>query len=311
MLNKFLLAALLLYCSTANAQSLYDMGGLPSNEREIYDTPIDLSGVDGTLWNDATQQSNALDAVEDLSPNSALDQFDFSGISVATWKHGRNQNGSPVPDQITRSLPVTMVSATHGIASGHNGPNVGERVYFRAPDGTAVMGVVSHRFDWYGDTRLIRFTANPSSDLKRYPILDNANDCIGRNTWWPDQDLTLRLRRVFFARAANQEYAEELRWSDIQYSNSFPVWTNNVVSTGSGRPALIALTDGELVVAGTLWSSYSTTWTYHDRTRLEPSMNGETLTFMSVPTTATTVTGGARSLVKPQQFNPFQFGRSH
>jgi hypothetical protein len=287
--------------------TLYDMAGLPSNEREIYDVLIDLSNVDGSLWGDSTQLQNARDAVEDLTPNSALSQFDFSGISVATWKHNRRDNdGNLVPDEITPSLPVTMVSATHGIASGHNGPKAGELVYFRAPDGTGAVGTVSAIFDYYGDARLIRFTANPGAELKRYPILDNVADCIGRNTWWPDQDLTLRLRTISSSFGIDSgPYA----YGVIDYGTGS--W-GNVITSGSGRPAMIALTNGDLVVAGTIYTPYRTTWSYHDRDQFEDDMNGETLTLASVPSEATTAPLTANpSTTSARQFNPFQFGRGH
>jgi hypothetical protein len=299
---------LALFARHAFGQSLYDMRAVPANEREIYDTPIDFSGVDGTLWNDSSQQTAARDAVEDLVPNSSLSQFDFSGTSVGTWKHNRNKNGNDLPDEITRSLPVTLISATYGLASDHNGPIAGERVYFRNPAGDAVVGVVesSSDLDRYGDMRLVKFTTSLDNTLKRYPVLENVEDCHGRDAWWPDQDLTLRLRPIIGELVVNEAFPTYL-YGVINYGAS--PWGDNITS-GSGRPAWIALSDGTLVIAGTLWSSYSTTWPFYYIEDLEDEMGGETVTTYGVPTSSTTVPSSPnKSLMSPVQFNSFQFGK--
>jgi len=173
--------------------------------------------------------------IEGLTLSSEVSSFDWSGMSLAV-----EQESAFPENPTTNSEPVTLISEKHGLASNHNKPPVGGVVYFRKTDGTVVTGTVAARTNISGDLSLIRFTDNPSADLARYPIGINEADYRGGNAWLPDQDFTLRLCY--------------LSWVFDTVLSFGSTWWSDYLTTGSGRPALVATDDDELILLGTIYS---------------------------------------------------------
>lgn len=180
-------------------------------------------------------------AIEALTPNAELLAYDFSGCSLCTDRSNTNA------DEVTIAIPTTMITARHGLASDHSGPAVGNVVWFREPDGDAVSGTVQAVTEVPnvgGEIRLVRFAANPSASLQRYSVATNVDFYGGGQMWGLRPELNLLLKEVtgYYANA-------------IGFGAS--TWGIQSVASASGRPCLVPLTNGEMLLIGNFWSADS------------------------------------------------------
>lgn len=171
----------------------------------------------------------------ELVENPELAAYDWSGTSVGTIKNGKNPK-TGLPFTITNSIPVTLTGPSTGVASGHNHPNVGSQVFFRAKDGTIHAASVVAVTELQNDVCLIRFAAPLDAKLKRYRLATNP-DAVDRKAWRMTQGLELNECNM----VAGDDRA--IAW--------YP--TIDQRFGGSGRPVFLPLSNGELVVLGFSW----------------------------------------------------------
>lgn len=243
---------------TTGAVAVADMVNITN--RRVYDVPLAGTSIDSDAAMTAYLEARTL--------NPELDQYPWSALSVGTYGATYGGNG------YNHSVPCTLISATHAIAGDHNVPAVGAKLWFLEPDGDAVIQTVAARtLLTNSNCYLVRLTANPSTDLARLPIATNESlpqydtGCL----WMPYQTLELRLRVV-----------TDVGTTYITHADS--IW-NNDITQGSGRPALVALTNDTLVITGTLWTVIQNKRVSADIAQIETILSGygETLTTVELP----------------------------
>lgn len=187
-------------------------------------------------------QAAAITYLEGLTVNTDYDFHDWSGCSVGA---DHIVNGGAV----TYSTPVTLITDRHGLASDHNEGGIGRTMIFREPDGDIVTAVVEDQdeiADGSGEISLVRFSAATAVNLvncKRYSVASNVDDYDGGYFWALDQDFDVRLTEI--------DYLYYFSW----FYQKSSVWTQANIVSGSGRPCFVALSNGDLLLAGNLWSS--------------------------------------------------------
>lgn len=263
-------AALLDQYGFAGAAAVADMVNVTT--RQVYTTLITNAGI-----TDSPLDTTALQAyIESLTVNPEVDDYDWSGTSIFSYRSGA------ASDKLSNSRPATLISDTHAIASDHNGPNVGDVCYFRTPAGGMASGTVAAFTEIAGsagECRLVRFTANPDATLKRYPICTDASlidyAAGGGALWCIQQEQKIRLRVVHHL-------------SSVGVYHQDSVWVN-AIENGSGRPGFVPITNGELVITGTIWWN-SPPYIVNNRTSavlsaIQTQMDSysETLTTYSLP----------------------------
>lgn len=225
---------------------------------------------------------NAIIYMEGLSVQSDYTTWadKWSAMSLLTDR----TTATPPGVATTYGATCTLISATHAVAATHSHMQLGATVYFLTPAGDAVSSTVAEIIvlsdtdgtpATYGDLTLIRFTANPSAALARLPICTDASlidyaAYLGP-LWLIDNDMDNRLRKAF-----------TLTSSSVWHANSS--W-NNTIGSGSGRPAVVALDDGELIITGTLWSSLVNHRTSSQLAAIQTQLDlyTETFTTMAIP----------------------------
>jgi hypothetical protein len=170
--------------------------------------------------------------------SGAIGDYDWSGMSLQFQRS---------PDGAANLPCATLISDTHAICARHAGYTgtpitAGDTYYFRTPAGTIATGVVAAKTTISGDVALIRFAADPSADLARYPILLDQEVILGQTFWAPEHDSTALLREC------------------TAVTDSFIVhgdggWGGTPAS--SGRPCVAPLDDGRLAILGTHYTAAS------------------------------------------------------
>lgn len=208
--------------------------------------------------------------IEGLVVNPEVSQYDWSGTSVFTYKLSEKN--------LSESIPATLISDTHALASDHNGPQVNGTCYWRTPAGGMASAVVAERQEIAGtggELRLVRFSTNPGATLKRYSICTNASLAAFTSgpLWLLDQDQEIRLRYLSSV-DSTRAYHSVSSWSNSQS-----------ILTGSGRPAFVATSDNDLIFTGTLATSSSNTRISAVISTLQGILDGysETLTTAALP----------------------------
>lgn len=231
-------AALLDQYGFAGSVAVADMVNVTS--RQVYTV---LTSTLGPFTANPVDTVAITAAIEGLTPNPELSAYDFSGMSVftralrsGTW-------------QVTNSIPATLISETHALASGHNGPQPGDTCYWRTPAGgmaSADVAAVTYVSGSANECKLIRFSGDPDPTLKRYAICTDASlvDYVGGAIWCIQQEQKIRLRVIHSLTTIDVLHEAESNW-------------NAAIENGSGRPGFVALTNGELIITGTIWRQYS------------------------------------------------------
>lgn len=260
--------------------------------RQVYTTLVSVAGITENPLDEA-----ALEAyIESLAINPEVAAYDWSGLSVATYDVSAAN--------LTQSIPATLISATHALASNHNGPGLGDTCYWRTPAGQMVSATVAAGeviAGSGGELRLIRFATNPGATLKRYPICTDASLAsyvdAGGYLWLLYQDQRIRLRVATSASSTAVFHADS-------------VWHNDV-TTGSGRPAMVALTNNALIVTGTLWGRSYNNRTSSVLSTLQSKLadHSETLATYALPLPSETEEPGDVEFVGYSLFKGHVFGK--
>lgn len=198
----------------------------------VYSEPLSYKGVSS----DPLDRELLLKKISELKLNEELKTYDFTGMSVATYKTNTKS--------LSSSLPVTMLTPHYGVASNHNGPILKSEVFFRAKDGTVHSGIVSATLA-IGEIRVIKFASPIDAAINRYTIALNPNN-IERSAWRFSQQLIMQECRVK---------------KEFHISETALAWIPYVTTkfAGSGRPLFVPLNTGELVLLGNSWTTGSTT----------------------------------------------------
>jgi len=203
--------------------------------------------------------------------NKELLRYDFTGTTFATeHKNVGHEAGWAY------SVPCTLLSETHAIAGDHNVPPLGATCYWRTQLGKIYSAKVVTRYILPTRCYLLKFDHDPSPELPRYPIVDDASlvKYVGSPNamaWHQYQDGRLRLRRF-------------TRLTSIQIVHEDTSWQNNLTQ-GSGRPAWVALNTGELVISGILCTTISDNRISADAGVIRSLLaeHGETLQVVALP----------------------------
>jgi len=259
--------------------TIADLSGVTN--RRVYDVPLAM----GTVSSDGEVETY----LNARSLNPELDDFHWSALSVAT--HFWDTDQAPDAYQYTHSVPVTLISDSWGIVADHNyprtfvTPDAPARVWFRGPDGTLVIGTVATEVGseiilTSSKARLIQFTAPLSGSLARLPIVNDASleayAAANGKAWLFYQDLTLKLRELVSLPIL----------SGIHYSyHADSDWDGGTITQGSSRPAVVPLSNGTLVLIGTMISADHICRLSADIAQIQAALaeTGESATTMDLP----------------------------
>ena len=186
-------------------------------------------------------------AIETLVVNNDYNGYDWSGVGLCHTTNGTD---------ISVNCDPLMISETHAMGSGHCAPAVGQRVYFLNPAGQAVYGTIEARYELptYTEMRIIRFTANPDPTLKRYKYVSNASFYHNGKMWNLDYDADMRLTNLTVGSTSSWQ-TTIINWNN---GDSGFDQGKTLVNSGSGKPSLIALDNGEMYIVGQAFSGGST-----------------------------------------------------
>ena len=256
----------------APALAIGDMVNITT--RQVYTDLLDASAV--------TSDPEAVTFAEGLTVNSEVDDYDWSPLSVVTY-HSSDW---------TQSIPVTLISDTFGISANHNFPNVaGDKCWFRSQAGDAYVATVADTTTLTNSgATLVRFSSDPSTALARTPIVNDGSlqryvAATGK-FWQFYQTLSIRLRQCSgfqygVLSAVNGGYCDIFTHDDGG-------WSQGDITTGSGRPAVVPLNDGRLILLGT--AEFGASPNGNDRVSLDKAQiitalaaYGEEATFMDIP----------------------------
>jgi hypothetical protein len=187
--------------------------------------------------------------------NSEVNDYDWSGFQLGTYAASYNGNG------YNHSVPCTLISDTYGISANHNVPVVGAKVWFRTPVGTIVETTVADTTELtLSGSYLVQLDSNPSVLLERYPIVRDASlqryVAAGGKFWQFYQTLAIKLRECVSLTTHSGLAVVEHADSD---------WEQGDILSGSGRPAVVPLNDGTLVLIGT--AEYGGSGQFHGNNR--------------------------------------------
>ena len=235
------------YDDASNMFDFDDATNLFDFEAGVQPSVIDMGEpTDRQLYNASTfpmrkmTEANAVTYMEALTINSDYSGYDWSGVAIGHYDVSE--------DQFWVNCDPSLISATHAIGSGHCAPANGDRVYFREPDGDIVYGTVESRWpaEGFSEIRILRFTANPSADLKRYQFASNIDQYNQGKLWCLDYDGDMRLIKVVIA-SSYWWLCPVISWNngDSGYDQG-----KTSIGSGSGKPNMIALDNGEMYIAG-------------------------------------------------------------
>lgn len=241
--------------------------------RRVYDE--NLAGVGIATDGDMTAY------IEARTVNAELANYDWSGLSVGTYHASYGGSG------YNHSVPTTMISARHGISAKHNMPAVGAKVWFREPDGDAVIATCEARTQLTNSgAYLIRFTGNPSAELARYPICTDASLQLydGGALWLFYQTLKLKLRVM-------DGFSTFETYDTVAHVDGS--WNVGTITEGSSRPALVALTNNRLIITGTMETGAMNCRISEDIAEIESAISGYSETLLTSDLPAPNYNSGA------------------
>jgi hypothetical protein len=197
---------------------------------------VSTNSVDHQLF--TTTVGGATDLTTLAPVAGAIGDYDWSGMSLQFERS---------PDAVAALPTCTLISDTHAVCANHAGYlatpiAAGDEYHFRTPAGALATGVVEAKTAiGSADVALIRFTANPSAALARYPImLDLEPTMDGRTFWAPEHNSTARLREVAVFTV-----------NSVFHSDGG--WGGDVAS--SGRPCMVPISGRRMVLMGTHFGS--------------------------------------------------------
>lgn len=207
-------------------------------DRRVYDEVLNA----GVVNNDGEMEAY----LELRSINPEVAQYPgWNALSVGTYHATLGGTG------YVHSVPCTLISDTHALAGDHNNPPVGAKVWWLTPAGDAVSTTVASVTELTNSkAKLLRLTGNPSAELARLPICTDTTlvDYDGGAIWCFFQNLSIKLRVV-------DGFVNDVTLNLGQIADVVEhvdgTW-GTTITQGSGRPAVVALTNGRLIITGTM-----------------------------------------------------------
>jgi hypothetical protein len=184
-----------------------------------------------------TTVSGATDLTALVHVSGAIGDYDWSGMSLQFERS---------PDSTINLPTCTLISETHAVCANHAGYSAtpiaaGDEYHFRTPAGTIATGIVAEKTQIGSlDVALIRFTADPSVELARYPIL-LEQEVMATNTFWAPEHNSIVLLRECTTVTDDYIFHDDGGWGGTPAS--------------SGRPCMVPLDDGSLAILGTHYTA--------------------------------------------------------
>lgn len=257
------LIASLTFATGLFGSGLYGSGHYKSTfyNRSPAVTIVDVAGA--STFNVFTVDVVDTTNLNTLTLSAAAAPYDWSGVS---WKSLRF---SDMTVYATCVSSCTLISNKFAIGAWHCSPATSDVVYFRDRNGVERSATVADKARLTGsDLALIRFTSSVHADVTRYPVL-------GRHTWM------------------HERYAYQLEWDGEvlvpELSTNLLGFTRSTLSTSSGKPTLVPLSNGKFALMGAHFASDSdpaTTTAFNAWAATQMAAYSETLTVFDVPVDA-------------------------
>jgi hypothetical protein len=252
------------------------MLGLSSAQAQTYDN------VNQTkfpyLFTAAYTAATSLSDV-DYADQPIAQDYDWSGCSRRAY----NVNYPEWGTYDNCGAQCCLVSEHYGLTTDHCGQGVGLVCHFKAPTGEEVTATVTSVVNFPG-VRLLYFATAPSSALKRYKVADNDTELYGMGALNVNVGACeMRMVRI---------YPRDDATSPTTFGFYSSYWTTTPLTSGSGSPAFVPV-DGELIALGNLSTPSSGILWAASKASYEASMNGETLTVLTMPDGPGAIQGSA------------------